>query len=191
MSMAAYFQYKWGLPPREKWSRAFHSGWEGDGGPQTHVEGKEALYKGREIEDSHGEWIYRGCSEVRARVPQGLRTGQAREWDRKKKRASECSTLLSLFLLSHPRQSAPKMQQSAAMQKHPHSCLFHNSQYRGCLPKLNLQHMRLHKFASPNSSSTASPTPSPTIRIHATTSLPPHPAAEGDVFPQAITTVRC
>lgn len=71
------------------------------------------------------------------------------ETERRKERASVCHSLLSLLLLSYLGQSAPKVQQSAAMQKHPHSCLFHSSQYKGCLPKLNLQHMHLHKFASP------------------------------------------
>lgn len=72
----AYFQYEWRLPPREKWSRAFHSGckgeregWEG----LKHMErGKEALYEGRAIEASHMGSEY---TEAAQRCVQGVPRG--------------------------------------------------------------------------------------------------------------------
>lgn len=38
---------------------------------------------------THGQWICRGCLEVRARVPRGLRRGQKSEWARQKEGKSE------------------------------------------------------------------------------------------------------
>ena len=104
------------------------------GGPQTHVEAKEALYKGRAIEDSH-----MGGVSVQ-RLLRGACKGSPGATDRAKERGSEtgrgeraskCSSQPAVSLLSHPGQSAPKVLQSAAMQKHPHSCLLCCC----CLPK--------------------------------------------------------
>ena len=87
---------------------------------------KEALYKGRAIEASHmGSGLYRGCSEVRAKGSPGA-TDRAKERGSEtekegKEQANVHHSPLSVFLpfLSHPGQSAPKVQQSAAMQKTP------------------------------------------------------------------------
>lgn len=133
----AYFQCAWGLPPR-----AFHI--------ETHVEGKEAQIEGSATEASH---MFAEYTEAALRCvqgfPRGLQIGQklaklkrGEEW------ASVHHSLLTSYLLLHPGQLAPEVQQSAAMQKHPRSCL-HCSLHRGCLPEPNLQHMRQSLPAPP------------------------------------------
>lgn len=126
---------------------------------------------------------------MRARVPQGRRIGQKSEGVRPKEgkeRASVHHSLLSFSLLWHPGQPAPEVQRSAAMQKHPRSCPLGCSQHKDCLPK-SLICSTCVQVCLPRQP----PQPPHAHTLNTTSSLPPHPAAEGDVFPQAITTVTC
>lgn len=132
---------------------------------------------------------------MRARVPQRLRRGQKSEGVRQKegKRANKCSSRPAVSLPPLvPGSAGP--QGAASLQPCGNTrALVSPTAHRrkSCLPKPNLQHM------PPPNLPPLPPTPPHPQHTHAythsttTSSLPPHPAAEGDVFPRAITTVRC